>query len=418
MNSKARITFRFDNQGNAQQGRNETPGSEFSLVGNEENLVKDGHSAVSRYHEEFPFTEKSNSSESPFQDNPEALGALIREADGRAPAPIDLGEQITSESSYLSRIPGRIDKRISDRRRKIIIDVKDEHSPSIRHTDKGPSWFKVAVSVTGAIATGALFGYLILSLFAGQNAWQNNEAKILAVSDPPTPVAPPSVNRPASVIGGPENAENETPKTAVQLNRPETNYYILQYGVFSSQEGMQTALSQLDQRGVAAASSSVDKYRVYAGIASGKAEAAKLAELLDGLNVYISRLTVPALTEVAFQGDSALLENFLLETDQLISTFSSVTNEQLQKEQPQRFDGSPWKTIHQKWTGLAAKLKQQLPENGKKSFEQMVQSLQTIAAALGEFDKNPARSYMWTAQSELMEAVLAQKDWIGSIRTL
>ncbi len=341
MNSKARITFRFDNQGNAQRGRNEEPQQEFTLTGSEESSMNERASALTPFQEELRFTETAESYKTAFQDNPEALEALIRGTDsGPGASPVDLGEPIKREVPYLSAVSDAHRGSTLPRRRKIIIDVKDEHSPSIRNVEKGPSWFKVAASVTGAVATGALFGYLILSLFTGQNAWKNNEAIVPAVPEK-TVSAPPSVQTPELVTGGQEGTDNEAAGTTIELNRRATDYYLLQYGVFSSQEGMQTALSQLDQRGVSAAASAVDKFRVYAGIAGDKNEAARLAEQLDGLEVYITRLTIPALSSAVFEGDAGLLDDFLSETDKLISTFSSVTNDQLQKEKPERFDAPP-----------------------------------------------------------------------------
>src|SRR5690606_6541886 len=36
-----------------------------------------------------------------------------------------------------------------------------------RSKEEGPSWWKVFASAAGAVATGALFGYLVLTLFSG-----------------------------------------------------------------------------------------------------------------------------------------------------------------------------------------------------------------------------------------------------------
>lgn len=278
--------------------------------------------------------------------------------------------------------------------------------PSIvRRHPVGPSWLKVFVSVTGAIATGVLFGYLALSLFTGE---------------PVTPAAKDET----SVVQPSSGAAVETPSGGAVMTEaqvPSGNYYMLQYGVFSNEEGMTAAIAELRQKGLAAASSTTDGYRVFAGMGTSRNSADMLSEQLGGSEVYVKEFAVPAVGKLPFQGQSGQAELFFEQTRELIRLFNELTLSQLAQAEPARLperDALAWKSAHQQWTATAAAIAKDWSPEAQQTAEALVTRLQTAAVSFEEYDKNPSRAHLWTAQSALMEAVILQKNWLTQIDAL
>jgi len=275
----------------------------------------------------------------------------------------------------------------------------------VRRHPVGPSWLKVFVSVTGAIATGVLFGYLALSLFTGE------------------PATPAATNE-TSVVQPSGGAAGETPTGEAVMTEakvPSGNYYMLQYGVFSNQEGMAAAIAELRQKGLAAASSTTDGFRVFAGMGTSRNSAVMLSEQLGGSEVYVKEFAVPAVGKLPFQGQSGQAELFFEQTRELIRLFNELTLSQLAQAEPARLperDALAWKSAHQQWTATAAAIAKDWSPEAQQTAEALVTRLQTAAVSFEEYDKNPSRAHLWTAQSALMEAVILQKDWLTQIDAL
>ncbi|GBF73922.1 hypothetical protein PA598K_02247 [Paenibacillus sp. 598K] len=275
----------------------------------------------------------------------------------------------------------------------------------IRRHPVGPSWLKVFVSVTGAIATGVLFGYLALSLFTGEPATP-------ATTDETSVVQPSGGTAGETPSGGAVMTEAEVPSG---------NYYMLQYGVFSNEEGMAAAIAELRQKGLAAASSTTDGYRVFAGMGTSRNSAVMLSEQLGGAEVYLKEFAVPAVGKLPFQGQSGQAELFFEQTRELIRLFNELTLSQLAQAEPARLperDALAWKSAHQQWTATAAAIFKDWSPEAQETAEALVTRLQTAAVSFEEYDKNPSRAHLWTAQSALMEAVILQKDWLTQIDAL
>ncbi|WP_337099542.1 SPOR domain-containing protein [Paenibacillus sp. YIM B09110] len=295
-----------------------------------------------------------------------------------------------------------------------------------------PSWFNVFLSVAGALATGALFGYLLLSLFTGSPVIPGGDK----ASDGKQPAAVGTdADQPA--IGGvgvsdpdsdpkemlPDEGDPVTDGPMAALTGLEQTYYLLQFGVFSNTEGRDTALAQLKDKGLAAASlATKDDYRVFAGIAGNKVQATALRAAMTDTELFVKALTVSAPAEIPFDGDAAGAQLFFERTKEVVQMLDDLALAQL--EQPALSPLSDaasdaWENNYQLW-------KQSIPvmQKGTKSAEHLafldsiVTALDNAAKAMLEYDKKPSAAHLWSAQSSLMAAVIAQKGWFESISAL
>lgn len=443
MSQKARITYRFDNPSpkpvrpsKDQAGTVHTPGPmlqgplpravELVVPSDGETVGKKELPIVIPMPEQLTFIREQDLPPwvSPFQDDAYALEKLIRESeppadryrkneakqearslpDNGRPSHIELGEQDGS----MRLEPAPVHKTQ---------DYKEwSPSPAIRRHSVGPSWFKVFASVAGAIATGALFGYMALSLFAGEGAPPAGTTELPADAKIEDGMAVPQPTD--GTIGSPPPVDKSTLTDALV---PGGTYYMLQYGVFSNEEGMTAALDELRQKGLAAASSTGDGYRVFAGMGMNRNSAVMLSEQLGNSEVYLKEISVPEVSRLPFVGDARQAEQFFEQTGDLIRLFNELTLTQLSQKTPERLqerDVQVWRAAHQQWTATAAATAGAWDASAKGSAESLVTRLQTAAVSLEEYDKNPSRAHLWTAQSALMEAVIIQKDWLAQIDAL
>lgn len=295
-----------------------------------------------------------------------------------------------------------------------------------------PSWFNVFLSVAGALATGALFGYLLLSLFTGSPVLPGGEK---TADGKQSPAVDTNVDQPATGgvgVSDPDSDPNETlpdergPLTdgpMAVLTGLDQTYYLLQFGVFSNTEGRDTALAQLKDKGLAAAAlATKDDYRVFAGIAGNKDQATALRASMTDTDLFVKALTVTAPGEFPFDGDAADAQKFFERTRDVVQMLDDLALAQL--EQPTLSPLSDaasvaWENNYQLW-------KQAVPimQKGTKSAENLaflnsiVTALDNAAKAMLEYDKKPSASHLWSAQSSLMAAVIAQKGWFESISAL
>lgn len=459
MNSKARMTFRFDNQEHKLSTSDVAVSSplgwdaELAGVGEAGQAVADRpnptllakHTSSVEHAletESAPMRSEawaSKQAEPAFAQAIEDSGQLeqlIRTADrstrqraqSSAEAYVELGELRKEQKGRSQPADGGRTESVPkvagfSKFRPIIIDIEQEKplASKVRASDKGPSWLKAGSSVALAIATGALFGYFILSLFSGYtdapvapSVTGNGADTTLAVTE----AGAVAVQAPDTRHTGETTPAKDAEAISVQLNVPASDYYMLQFGVFSSEEGKQAAMLQLEQIGAAAAASTGDKFHVYAGMTKSKADAEALSAQLAGLEIYITKVTVPALGVASFTGDTALLEQFLLDTDTVLAALNQATVEQLLKKEPDKVAEASWQGAHQQWTRSASQLQPSLSGEDKAAVQRLEQSMNAIVAAFAAYNKNPSRSTLQAVQSKLMEAVLVQKAWIGSILTL
>ncbi|AZN42292.1 SPOR domain-containing protein [Paenibacillus albus] len=484
MNNKGRITYRFDQRSGARM----EPKQEEKQRDNSANVVP-------FFQEELKFTSDIGPWNSSFQNDAQALEQLIREADGQIPRqkqgraeeqvrdsaeqnqqrkqhssdqkrfyteiqpypetdvlePILLGDEYEEaqvpvkrpqQSTQVIDMYPIIDVEEEDRYRRASSNDRNARpslgsylTGSSQRPNRGPSWYKVFASVAGAIATGALFGYFVLTLFTGGDATTGNDAAPVTSkpsSEASTDTAASGTDKNANVSkdsntttnasGGAINSGNQANSQAalVQVKVPATTYYMLQYGVFSNKEGLDAAVNELNDKGLAAASlTSSEDYRVYVGMSTDKDNAALLGQLLTGMDVYVKPIELPAVSSIPFKGDRSVVESFFSQTNELLTKLDSLTLEQLSGSSTGGLAAGAWKQQHETWTQSASLMEAGMTDKvNKNALLKLVQSINTAALAADAYVKKPSEAYLWSMQKALMEAVFTQKGWFASMDAL
>ncbi len=78
-----------------------------------------------------------------------------------------------------------------------------------------------------------------------------------------------------------------------------------------------------------------------------------------------------------------------------------------------------WQAEHQKWTENAATVRIGIMDTeGKAYLEKVIQAINSAAKSMVEYDKKPSRAHLWSTQTQLMKAIIAQKEWFETISAL
>ncbi|WP_201007622.1 SPOR domain-containing protein [Paenibacillus glycanilyticus] len=288
-----------------------------------------------------------------------------------------------------------------------------------------PSWIKVFLSVAGALATGALFGYLLLSLFTNtpDQSDSNNKLANPVNGSVTNPSASPSGGK-TNTIGGTSSPSTGQTAGRVKLDIPLQSYQLLQYGVFSNTEGRDAAIKELSDKGLAAAGlQTANDYRVYAGMAIDRDRALALSnDLGEDVPVYIKQIDIQVPEQFPFAGDAKSATAFMNNTIGLIGMLDELALTQLEQPSLSPLSSAAaesWKTEYQKWTGSVKAMQAGVTdESGKAFLIKLIQSMNTAAKSLEEYDKKPSQSHLWAVQDALMDAVATQKQWYESINAL
>lgn len=273
------------------------------------------------------------------------------------------------------------------------------------------SWWKVAGSVTGAIVTGALFGFVVLSMFTGEVT-----VPIPGISASGKTTAEQSGGD-ISVFGpiGEENSD----EMLVNIALPSQTYYFLQYGVFSTAEGVELAQKELQNSGIAAARDTVDEKRVYAGVSYDREQAKLLSSQLKtaGVHLILHEITLPTYMEAAYNGDVTPLEQYFSQSAELISLLSSLSASRLVEATPQALSEAELKELgqkHQLWTESAAAIRSDQPDTFADEAAIMEKSMNSAVEAMAEYNKKGAKTLLWEVQDEVMNFILAEQKMTGA----
>lgn len=492
MNQKNRITYRFDRKGQSIPENKPTSDNQQQIdLNTADSHAKDNSNAINNNPNNaikqnviplYPVKEQNiisdvNPWNSPFQEDISALEQLIRNTDSIKTDPIKTNsiktnefppkETAAMEEPY--SIPTDLNKKkgpliqIEDHKwskeERFKIDYLPNADPTLNHAYEiedeygeespknryqpmrrktsargGASWFNVFLSVTGALATGALFGYLLLSLFTGASIFPSGS------KDKPDslPVIGGAItNNNGSGTNANGNGKGETVQSddvnngkeepnpnspTVALTGLNQTYYFLQFGVFSNKEGRDAAVAQLAEKGLAAAAlNSTKDYRVYAGMGSDRSKAQALKALLPDIDLYIKEVSIAAPAKLPYNGDVKDAQAFFEETGELVQMLDELTLAQLEGPALSALSdaaATAWGEKYQKWTEKAATVRIGVEASGKDQLDKLVQSINAAAKSMQDYDKNPSSAHLWKTQSKLMESIVIQKNWFESISAL
>ncbi|MCZ8513342.1 hypothetical protein O9H85_13075 [Paenibacillus filicis] len=298
------------------------------------------------------------------------------------------------------------------------------------------SWFKVTASVAGAVVTGVAFGFLVLSMFSGggdpgkakpadvpvssqQPAKKSGDtAAPAAAQGKPADGAGAAAAKPADPAAGgasPVSAAIAGMGTAAVNVQPKS-YTFLQGGVFSTAQSAEAAQADFRKKGFAAAGDGGDKNPVYVGMAVSRDDAQALSQQYKQkkIDVLLKTFDVPGASKIRWNGKSAdVFTSYISQGEKLLQLISVQTTQHLNEVKPTGLDDKAFQTIkssHQAWSSSASAVSDGLGEAGKASLPKMNSALGTALVSLEEYKKNPSVSYLWQAQTALMQYLVAEKD--------
>ncbi|MNI10920.1 hypothetical protein D3C73_640480 [compost metagenome] len=276
------------------------------------------------------------------------------------------------------------------------------------------SWWKVAGSITGAIVTGALFGFVVLSLF-------NQEVTIPVPGSSTFAQSAADGASDVLVIGGISDQPNlwreEEAVAKVKVQLPDQGYHFLQYGVFSTSEGVELAQKELQDSGIAAARDTVDTKRVYAGVSTDREQAKLLSSQLKsaGVHLILHEISFPTMVNVEFDGDQANLERYLMQSAEIVKFLSDLSASHLVESKATALSSNEIKTLggsHQQWTESAAAVRGHLSARLEGNASEMEKAINSAVEAMGEYNKKGAKTLLWEVQNEIMRFILAQQSML------
>ncbi|NDI34038.1 hypothetical protein [Chengkuizengella sediminis] len=418
---KARLTYRFDKEGNKINKKNEPQKDIISLNKNEFKVIEKSDETKTEDERSDPildsqplnqFTTDYGAWSSPFDAETAKLEQLIRETD-----------------TYQDN---GFDKRHRDNDREDdLLEKFDSHSKYSNENQRNPyknrnpygyikktkrPWFKIITSFTGAIIVGIAFGFFVLSFFSDnpQSVSEIDQTKIDSIS-------------PSDSDEVLENENNTSPQPVVNLNGtislniPFQSYFMLQNGVFSSLEGAEEAIAALSNNGFAAVSELNDSYYVFAGMTTNRDDALLLSYKLqqEDLEVYIKTYEIPSIQQMKWNGNDAdFVQSYFSQGSDLVDTISELTLIHLKDQSFTSFEDSSLETIkglHQTWAALIPEVNAGFPEEVKSTFEKMNSALSTAMISLEDYQKNPSSSLLWQTQTALMQYTILQKDLLQRI---
>lgn len=499
MTQKNRITYRFDRNGQTVGGEGQRIDKQQEVLeGNAAATASTAPNTTTISNKPakmnviplYPSTDQHAISEvspwnSPFQEDIAALEQLIRNSDAKpepaqpkpaippkektsAVKPVDMPKASSNALPTAKPIVKPIEKQAAfeaddepdynqaagDESFYFAIDARQVHPPyeeellyeestsnkrqysRMKSKAGAPSWFNVFLSVAAALATGALFGYLLLSLFTGASIFPSGSG-----NKPDSEEVTGSISNDETgantVVGDTENTGEQAPPAAGDTTDPnpdantamaslkglDQTYYLLQFGVFSNTAGRDAALEQLEQKGLAgAAINSAADYRVYAGMGSDRSKAQAIRGLLPDIDLFIKKVSLNYPAKIPFTGESEAAQSFFERTGAIVQMLDDLTLAQL--EQPalsplSTAAATAWQAEHQQWTENAATMRIGiLDADGKAYLDQIIQAINSAAKSMEAYDKKPSQAHLWSTQKAVMNAVIAQKEWFATISAL
>jgi stage II sporulation protein B len=443
---KARITYRFEKGSGGSNKMQRAHGNESE---NREN--RDKRKVVPLYQDEFrvvgddrtpqgpespifdtqslnQFTTDFGAWSSPFDEETERLEKLIRASD--RPAEQEPNEELEEDRSFgdgHDAETGFYSHNTQDKASYYRGPWVDEGVTRSRYSRKTTTpWLKIISSVTGAVMTGLLFGFFVLSMFTGeeQGVMDSDSLDVLNSSSAPSQQEakqPSAAENSASSLDA--TAATAAAGTAV-VQLPAKTYFMLQNGVFSSLEGAEEAQNTLRQRGLAAAAGDfADNYYIYAGMTTDRNDAYVLSHHLkeQELEVYIKPYDIPAVNRIAWNGGnapSAQAQTYFARGSLLIKMIGDLSIMHLKEKQPASFDPTTMQSLrkeHQAWVGLLPVMQQGMPEQAQAALQKMTNAVHTAVISMEEYNKNPSFAHLWQAQSAIMEYILTEKQLLTVI---
>lgn len=388
--------------------------------------------------EDKPYADSTDPGEwhSPYEAEIRRIERLIREAERERAHPT--ARNASADAPPATQPPQHVTAEVDRDRREGPI-ISDDVYSYVRKT-KTP-WTKIVFSVSSAVVTGILFGWFVLSMFAGhddapvyrgESGMGNERSDNGGIGGAPssdTPsvggdeIAGPGRDTDLSPSNAPSGAESPSPaagtdpnmdesanSAASVLELPAQSWIMLQFGVFSTLDGTKQAQQQLFDRGFAGVSEQRDDYFVFAGIAANRDQAIPLKRHLDeaGLETYLKEYPLPA-ASIPWNGRVGPAAEYFRKGGELVRQISSLCAEHLKNGGGTKMadaDLAALYDLHREWSSAYTEAKAGLPSDMTEQTEKMNNALNMAIVSLDAYQKNASNSHLWQAEAAAAQYVL------------
>ncbi|TMV52925.1 hypothetical protein FE783_01675 [Paenibacillus mesophilus] len=445
--NKARITYRFDDPG--RETVRKEPNPVIPLLKEEFTVIEDHPSVIPAEEHVWPkerpghgridfvdtqplnqFTTDFGAWKSPFDAETEKVERIIRESSGtrrpkpapvQEPVPVEREARHDGDTGYYETEwpePPQAGRYAQERIPPTVIHGRYERY------NRTP-WLKIVASVSGAVATGVMIGFFVLSMFSGDDTpgvipgpagGSGKSASATVPVQTKTPAVDPS--------GAKDNAAPASSASAatVSVNIAAQSYTLLQNGVFSNEQGAQAAAAELKKKGLAAYVQPGDKYYVYVGMSPNHDDALALGNVLkeQKMELFLKAMAQPAVSKIRWSGEqSGAAEPFFTQSGKLVQTIGGFSAARLKEKTPSAIDDKTLQTIHtahQAWTGAIGPFGAGLAQDQKATLQKWTTAMNTAVTSMDEYKKNPSSALLWEAQSSLMQVVFAENELLAAIK--
>ena len=402
---KARITYRFDR---------ETPSAapdkgDFDEASAAEDTRQWASSPLYRQDDEY--MRDYGAWKSPYDAEADRIEQLIRHSGAEREADARTDEE-----------HDRVDARAQVAYMRDLPRYTEAGGATYRKKARPSSWVAMSASLAGAILTGVILGAFILSMFRGEAPPDTGQSGSLngvaATSGEEAPVDSAGEFTDGVAVVGAGVGDG---LQSLTLNLPEQTYYFVQFGVFAGREGADTALEQLKAKGLAGAVASSDRYAVFAAAAATRDDALLLSHHLQSeqLEVFIKPFVLPAVGTLLWQSSSISGEQlaaYAAESRALAGLVLSATALGVNEAAASSLAGdalAALKRQHQQWLERANALVGSAPAEKSPLLERLNTALNSAVANLEQFEKKPDSTYLWQAQAQAAEALIAQQQLLS-----
>lgn len=203
--------------------------------------------------------------------------------------------------------------------------------------------------------------------------------------------------------------DSPVPQQVISMQIPNKSYTVVQAGVFSKLSTATTVQKQLQTLGFQPAieTISANRHRILLAISMNRAEAMNMLPMFLQKQVTSYVSSIPLSTKTIKQ-DTAFFSYCADFNEKMISTI----NEQL-AEPNKREITAKWRKqmsqIHEKWADEAHQIQPELGKQANLAIVEMSIAQQKGIEYLNTYAGTGSTSALWAAQSQLIEAVLAEQ---------
>ncbi|MEK3731415.1 SPOR domain-containing protein [Paenibacillus sp. FSL M8-0334] len=289
------------------------------------------------------------------------------------------------------------------------------------------SFWKMTAAVMGAVMTGVIFGYAVLSFFEsgrieeapGRDTTIQGEVAPSSAAGPDNPIGDETAAGPDT--GGTAGEQSgQTPGIPPAEQTAGQTFYMLQYGVFSTPERAEQAKQELLQAGIAAGGDPDEENRVYAGISPDREQAKLLSNQLksEGVELYVREMTVPGAASAVFAGELPNGEAYFESGGQLVAELSALSATLLGQSEPTVVEAGVMDRItqlHQQWIMASGSMSAGAGPEAGELMHRMEQAMNSAIMALSEYNKNRSKGHLWEIQTGMMDYVMGQKRLLHAL---